>query len=397
MDYVVLDAETNIRNSGDGAIGGMAASPFLKENGIVAMGELTKDGEYFVEYSAEPGGVSQDNLRASAALQRAANNEDVLLVGHNVSFDLLYLMKAFPADFEAALPHLFIWDTAQVEYLLSGQRNLYPSLDQASIDRGLPVKDDRVKAYWDAGIDTALIPKDLLLDYMKGDVYNTHEVFLDQWAELMSNPNLFMLAKEKMDDIMFTTLSTHYGMKFDLVRAKELVDALDVKIELLTNEILEAGKPHFAEDFDFNPESPMHISLLLYGGKYKVVRNLPSLDAEGKEQWYKGGQKAGQLKTKQTDVVLETKGLGLPTKGVPLSRGLFSTADEFLAKLKHPIVRKIQELREASKDAETYYRGYSALVWPDGIIHPQRNHTSTVTGRLSCSSPNLENVSKDDD
>lgn len=398
MQYVVLDAETTIRNRGDGAVGGMGASPFLRDNRIIAFGELyTRGGEpqYESHYSAQglSGDTPDTNVRA---LYVAASGKDVLLVGQNITFDVLYLMKEFPLQWEAALPHLYIWDTQQVEYLLSGQSETYPSLDQMAEKRGLPLKDDRIKGYWDQGIDTDMIPQDELLDYLRHDVETTWKVFLDQYEEVRSNPNLFLLVKVKMEDILATTIMTWNGMKFDLETAAKKLEVLDKEIEELHSDIKAEGQAHFAEDFEFNPESPTQLSALLFGGKYKVVRDMPVLE-NGEPVKYKGGARAGQIKTRKEAVVLETKGLGLPTKGVPTSRDGFSTADEWLAKLKHPVVKKIQRLRELSKDAETYYRGYSALVWPDGCIHPQRNHAATVTGRLSCSAPNLENVSKDDD
>ena len=159
MRYVVVNLETNIRNLGDSAIGDMSGNPFYVDNHIVAFGELWLDKQgnptYKLEYHPEglfeqqtiDGSWSQEMV--SKALGKEEDEDDVLIIGHNISFDLLYLMKEFPLTFQARQPHIYIWDTAQVEYLLEGQRHLYPSLDECCVKRDLPVKDDRRCAhYW---------------------------------------------------------------------------------------------------------------------------------------------------------------------------------------------------------------------------------------------------------
>jgi DNA polymerase-1 len=164
--------------------------------------------------------------------------------------------------------------------------------------------------------------------------------------------------------------------------------------------MMSQAREHFAEDFAFNPSSPMHVSALLFGGDYKVVRDIRQLDAEGKPVKYAGGQKAGLVKTRKETVVLTTKGFGINAVKLKIphseSRG-YSTADEHLGKIDHPFVKLMQRMRELSKDAETYYRGYSALVWPDGMIHPNYNNEIAITGRQTCSAPNLQNTAGHED
>lgn len=71
------------------------------------------------------------------------------------------------------------------------------------------------------------------------------------------------------------------------------------------------------------------------------------------------------------------------------------TAKELLAQLDHPAVRIIEELRKVIKIG-SYLKAYDALgVAEDGgrALHPSFNITGTITGRLSCSKPNLQQVS----
>ena len=62
------------------------------------------------------------------------------------------------------------------------------------------------------------------------------------------------------------------------------------------------------------------------------------------------------------------------------------------------------ELRDLTKDTYTYYlkvdehgkqSGMLQFVEPDGIIHHRLNNCSTVTGRLSGSNPNMQNIPRD--
>ena len=275
MRSVILDTETTIRNVGDDAVGTFAGNPHSPKNFIVAREELTDDAEHErLDYDAT--GVR----KVPFAIRRAASGVLTELVGHNLGFDLLYLMKTWPEEMEKALPHLYIWDTQQVEYLLSGQSELYPSLDHCCIKRGLPVKDDEIKALWKQGVDTPLHPKDKLLNYLSGDLHNTRSVWLSQVEEVEKNPALRELVYVKMDDLLATINMEWNGMKFDLELAYDKIANLDKEREPLYNSIMEVMKPQFPEDFEVLV-SPDQISLTLFGGKWKYEKRMEVKDEQG--------------------------------------------------------------------------------------------------------------------
>lgn len=383
MKWAVFDCETTVRNKGDGAVGGFAADPADPRNQMVSYGEWY-EGAYSQSY-----GIQQ--MAVPTSIYWASRGNKVLLVMHNGTFDLRYMAKTWPEEFKAALPNLHLWDTQQAEYLLSGCSHMYPSLNECCEARGLPLKDDKIAAYWDAGIATEMIPQDELLEYQKGDVMNTRAVFLDQWNAMQQNPKLLELMKVKGDDILMTTVMTDYGMKFDLVKAAEKLEVLDRELEEAYNVVVGEAQKYFPEDYEFTVGSPQDVSTLLFGGMAKVVVDEPTGAV------YKTGARAGQPKTRKAIVELPVAGLGLSTRGFSRTQKGWSTDDEALSKIKHPIAAAILRYRGLSKDAETYFRGYSSLVWPDGCIHPSFNHESTVTGRQSCSKPNLQNVSGTDE
>jgi DNA polymerase-1 len=88
--------------------------------------------------------------------------------------------------------------------------------------------------------------------------------------------------------------------------------------------------------------------------------------------------------------------LCLPTKGVKkTASGHYSTAASVLEGLKdqHLVIGLILEQRELAKLKSTYVDALPQLVNPHtGRVHTSYNQTGTVTGRVSSSDPNLQNI-----
>jgi len=104
------------------------------------------------------------------------------------------------------------------------------------------------------------------------------------------------------------------------------------------------------------------------------------------------GEKFNINSTKQTGNILFEK-LGLPA--FKKTKTGYSTNQKVLEKLKskHPIVEKIMEYRQYMKLKSTYVDGLGKLIdTKTKRLHPSFNQTATVTGRLSTSEPNLQNI-----
>ncbi|WP_033928935.1 hypothetical protein, partial [Vibrio cholerae] len=137
------------------------ASPFHPDNKMVCFGAKTLDAEPVVfrpEHADFPTIISSNGV--------------MLLVGQNIKFDLLWMMKTYP-DFREMLPNLCIWDTQLAEYLLTGQDHKMASLNELAVKYGGTLKDDRIAEFWKAGVDTTDIPFPMLEEYQKYDVINT--------------------------------------------------------------------------------------------------------------------------------------------------------------------------------------------------------------------------------
>ncbi|MHB8968127.1 MAG: DNA polymerase I [Thermoleophilia bacterium] len=135
------------------------------------------------------------------------------------------------------------------------------------------------------------------------------------------------------------------GIKLDLARLGELALKVSDQLEQLADEIIRlAGR-------DFNIDSPQQLSVILF------------------------------------------EELGLPP-GKKTKTG-YSTDASVLKWLRdqHPIVARVEVYRELAKLSSTYLLALPALADPDSWrIHTTFNQMVTATGRLSSSSPNLQNI-----
>lgn len=97
---------------------------------------------------------------------------------------------------------------------------------------------------------------------------------------------------------------------------------------------------------------------------------------------------------KQVGEVLFDK-MRLSDKPKKNANGTYSTDESTLLDLawKHPVIDEILEFRGVKKLLSTYIEPFSNFIDPvDGKVHTTFNQSSTATGRLSSSNPNLQNI-----
>lgn len=449
--YVVLDIETTITK-----YMGRKASPFSPDNWTVAVGWKFPKGKVEGAYYGE------DRHGTDGLLRTLLESRPKLIATFNGKFDLLHLLKHeqdYAAYQEWVAAGGLVWDGQLAEYLLRGmeQSAHMLSLDEVAPLYGGSTKIDEVKALWEQGVNTHLIPRQLLMDYLTGrngeggDVDNTERIMLGQ---LKAARDLGMLNSLRLNmgallaSIEMERNGLFVNKELGLKRAAELEEKV-AKLRAELNAELPQDLP-----FEFNWGSPKQRSALIFGGSVKYVDREPVLDANGNqayaqkevlaryakggllvaednwfdykdEEWdrYSGGQKKGQIKTKRVKV----DDLSKPkfrnadfyytfpgyTKGrrewEGSEAGVYSTRAEVIEELAGegiPFLDKLAELTATQKDLGTYYitpdekkpgefKGMLTLVQPDGIVHHSINHTSTVTGRLSHSNPNSGNLPKE--
>ncbi|MBI3739568.1 MAG: DNA polymerase I, partial [Chloroflexi bacterium] len=96
-----------------------------------------------------------------------------------------------------------------------------------------------------------------------------------------------------------------------------------------------------------------------------------------------------------SDILFNRLRLEPPDKGRKTASGHYSTSADILDSLsgKHPVVDWVIEHRELSKLKSTYVEALPAAIdSKTGRVHTSYSQTGAVTGRLSSSNPNLQNI-----
>jgi len=373
MSYLILDVETTTFNKGN---------PFDERNKLCYVGlkadEPFDRNLYDIEYSDTP-------FRRELEEIQAAINSTTTLVGFNIKFDLHWIR-----NYGITFTELRIWDCQLMHFIITGQSHTYPSLNEVAEYYGLGSKLDVVsEVYWKNGVDTKDIPKEILEEYLQGDLDLTEQVYLKQLEYLKQNPKLARLCSLHNQDVLVLEEMEYNGLLYDYEKSKEL--AAKTRIEIAELDSILYSYHNLSE---FNPNSTDQLSAFLYGGSIKLKRR----EVIGT---FKTGARAGQPKERWVEYFVEFPRLVRPLKGSELTKeNLFSTDEPTLRSLKGSkkameVIEILLKRAELDKRVSTYYEGLNNLCeemyWKKGVIHGQLNQCVVKTGRLSSSRPNLQN------
>ncbi len=126
-------------------------------------------------------------------------------------------------------------------------------------------------------------------------------------------------------------------------------------------------------------------------------RRLEKRLSEIEKQVYEAVGKPFNINSTQqlSDILFNRLGLEPPDRGNKTASGHFSTSAGVLDLLrgKHPVVDLVLEHRELSKLKSTYVDALQAALNSEtGCVHTSYSQIGAVTGRLSSSDPNLQNI-----
>jgi len=160
MTATILDIETTFQRLDKGK---HDPSPFHPDNFMVCIG--WNEGK----------SIKTTFDMSSRKLVQSVLDKTGRLVGHNIKFDLQWLLESgYTYDGE-------VWDTMLFEYLMNkGRKGIKVDLSSCCKRRGIPSKIDKVKEYWDKGYNTDDIPVKILNEYLRQDVRITKKLYLEQ-------------------------------------------------------------------------------------------------------------------------------------------------------------------------------------------------------------------------
>lgn len=376
MKELILDVETT------GATDGTKGNPFSEHNRLCYVGIFCDGNAYLhnIEYDNDPYGDTMDEIRSLLL----AND---IIIGFNVKFDLNWLRTYGIKEYRTKR----IWDCQLFEFIVSRQNWKYPSLNDCLEFRGIPLKLNVVKTeYWDKGIDTDKIPQDVLERYLQVDLERTYSLYKKQrevYKTLTTDMQRLILIS--MQDVLPLQEIEYNGLFYDLTLSGTLAEANETGIDTHTeclNSLIGRN--------DINWGSHDHISSVLYGGviSFDCIDTYSYIYADGKTK----------DKTRKGRKNVRFERLVEPLIRTELKKpGFFKTGEEVLGKLHakgkaKKIINYLLHVRKLNKLNSTYYRGfiniYDKMGWIDSLIHGNMNQCVAISGRLSSTKPNKQNL-----
>lgn len=322
-----------------------------------------------------------------------------IVVGHNLAFDL----RVIDADIDK---DTIYWDTAIVEYEISGQYHKFPSL-QSLADKYVPgrVKEETVSEMIKSGVSPKDIPKELLEVYCEEDVSITNEIFKAQVEYIGSyfEKKRINLLLQRLKFRTSTYMMSKEGLALDLRMLQDNITSMKEDLEILERYLKGMMYTYLCsmEYDDININSLDQIRTCIYGGSYKVVSDEPT------GEFYKTGAKAGQPKTKKVVKTVElspsnclSAGYIYMPKGANVDEAGLLTVRNVLDRSRRALIcvefiDKLLEYRNINKNLSTYFEGYYNVGRQEGsvvFLHTEYKHTGTPTGRISSTKPNVQNL-----
>ena len=376
MNYLVIDTEST------GGLRESKGSALDPRNRLCYVGLLNSMDCIILPIEYEVGRPYSDELYD---IQRRVAVCDIL-VFFNAKHDLHWLRR-----YKIKFQDKPIWDCQLAEFILHGQTEPFPDLDATSKRYGAEGKEKNLEEeYYRRGKDTCDIPQEVLETYLRGDLRCTEQTFLGQTEFLREKKKLCQLILLNCQDELITQEMEWNGIKVDLRSLQERALQLESRIIAIDNALF-----HLVGDSRINWDSPLQVGTVLYGGEIIFKSREDYLFT------YKDVKKQPVIKSRVVE-----KSVSFPRLVEPLPRtetllGTYSTDTRVLQRLKafakaKSVVELILERRGNQTQIDRYFRGiptkYRAMGWQDEIIHGQLHHCVAITGRLSSSQPNLQNI-----
>lgn len=328
---VIVDTETSITDSlGDRDLLGVSVS--LPDGRIAYFPFNHKMGLDFGDRNLGPDLLPH--------LWEALSRKD--LVFHNAKFDL-QIMEKFGFRRSGTFVCTMMMSHIVDPYPPHGLKELGES--RLGIEDSAEMK-DLLKRVQKAGLQWEHIPPSIMAPYAANDAYLTRELYndlmLDFWE--FTTPEYFDREMHFLD--VLARIESR-GLPVD---RNEIVVKLNAAVERMLQVRQELG---------FDPAKRTLLARKLYG-------------------------------TPPDGLGLPVHGLGQPTKSFP--QGFPTMNEAILSRYSHPVVGLVREYRGLQKVESTYLRPWWEKSRADGMLHPTFKPWGTITGRLSCENPNMQQI-----
>ena len=258
-----VDVETSWQKNENG---GYDPSPFHPDNILVSVGLNSYFGDeyYFTNHS--------ERIDKGCAIKiQETLDKTTLLVGHNIKFDLMWLLEAgFKYNGR-------VYDTMLGEYILNRGVRKSLTLEMCCRRRKIGSKDSSIKEYMDRGISFENIPADVVEEYGKIDVQITRSLFDSQMDDLRleKNKGLVMTVKMMNEFLVVLTNMERNGINIDTTELDKVEKEFRAEFAYLKQKIDKIVYKQMG-DTKINLSSPEQLSWLIY-----------SMKPKDKKQWAK--------------------------------------------------------------------------------------------------------------
>jgi len=297
----------------------------------------SKDEVLSLALSWQPGRawVLPRHLLADPVVVSALNRwlSERCLVGHNLKFDLRHLWRIGMRDLRTGL------DSMLMHYTLDERQGVHGLKYLAREYLRAPDYEAEIAPYMKQGMETC--PEELLYRYNAIDASCT--IALVPVLEREMDNNARRVLRELLipaSDVLARMEET--GIEVDVPYLQALEGQLSEELGKLAEQCRQAA------GCDFNPASPKQVAQVLFD---------------------RLGLPAGPDRSTEEDELLRLKDL-------------------------HPLPGLLLEYRDRQKFLSTYVRGLLARRDGQNRVHTTFNLHGTVTGRLSSSNPNLQNIGR---
>lgn len=369
-DLITFDIETNTLDRFN-SNAKLISFAIQVQDSVYGFKVYNKNDDLNVEYSPE---------EAIANLKLLLEDANITKVGHNLKFDLSFLFYVY--KFNKSI-FTNIQDTILLAHLLD--ENQFLGLDsQAEYYLKIPKHKTMVD---NTKLETELLS--LVLKYNMIDVDKTFKLFEHHYPIIKKQEKVFnAYIKEKIKLIYSLSVMENNGILVDIELMQKYRSEYSKSLHLLQEnykkEIIKATGDKKLLSLKLTETEQLKEAFI------KLGFELTALTKGGKDKQKIAEEQGKTFVPSIKDLTLDFDSLDSLLK-IPKN---IKDKQEYQNKIDR-FIKPLIQFREDYKVYSTYLKGLYEHIKDDCKIHCSYNITGTVTGRLSSSNPNMQNIPRD--